>query len=174
MIVASERIRGQLNAVLARKQGNRTKAKRERHHGFSQPRARQPPKTKTKKVKQPSVRRQSSYYQESHHFAPVVEPRRAPSPKSVVITPQIKTLLTEEINKLDGDHVETVVDIIRMHNPDLVHESGEVELEIDQLNDNALRALYQFVSQIRGIVPEQTHGLHYNQRTFCHFETNSI
>lgn len=62
------------------------------------------------------------------------------------ITLEDKQFLTEQINNLEPQYLTDVVTIIQQNMPQLANtDSGEIELDIDTLDQNTLRKLYDFV-----------------------------
>ncbi|KAL1224075.1 Transcription factor GTE5 [Cardamine amara subsp. amara] len=57
-----------------------------------------------------------------------------------------KRRLSEELQDLPYDKLETVVQIIKKSNPELSQQDDEIELDIDSLDINTLWELYRFVT----------------------------
>ncbi|CAK7199918.1 transcription initiation at TATA-containing promoter protein [Sporothrix eucalyptigena] len=56
-----------------------------------------------------------------------------------------KAVVTDGINNLDGDKLEKAIDIIKRDTSQEESESGELELDIDQLSQDALGKLYELI-----------------------------
>ncbi|CAK7214683.1 transcription initiation at TATA-containing promoter protein [Sporothrix bragantina] len=56
-----------------------------------------------------------------------------------------KNVVTEGINNLDGQQLEKAIDIIKKDTSQEESESGELELDIDQLSQDALGKLYELI-----------------------------
>ncbi|AEE29637.1 unnamed protein product [Arabidopsis thaliana] len=62
------------------------------------------------------------------------------------LTLEEKRRLSEELQDLPYDKLETVVQIIKKSNPELSQKDDEIELDIDSLDINTLWELYRFVT----------------------------
>ncbi|KAG7592051.1 NET domain [Arabidopsis thaliana x Arabidopsis arenosa] len=62
------------------------------------------------------------------------------------LTLEEKRRLSEELQDLPYDKLETVVQIIKKSNPELSQQDDEIELDIDSLDINTLWELYRFVT----------------------------
>ncbi|KAL1906695.1 transcription initiation at TATA-containing promoter protein [Sporothrix stenoceras] len=56
-----------------------------------------------------------------------------------------KNVVTEGINNLDGNQLEKAIDIIKKDTSQEESETGELELDIDQLSQDALGKLYELI-----------------------------
>ncbi|CAK7236411.1 transcription initiation at TATA-containing promoter protein [Sporothrix curviconia] len=56
-----------------------------------------------------------------------------------------KSVVTDGINSLDGQQLEKAIDIIKKDTSQEESESGELELDIDQLSQDALGKLYELI-----------------------------
>ncbi|CAK7262550.1 transcription initiation at TATA-containing promoter protein [Sporothrix epigloea] len=56
-----------------------------------------------------------------------------------------KSVVTDGINNLDGNQLERAIDIIKKDTSQEESESGELELDIDQLSQDALGKLYELI-----------------------------
>ncbi|ERS97578.1 hypothetical protein HMPREF1624_05749 [Sporothrix schenckii ATCC 58251] len=56
-----------------------------------------------------------------------------------------KSVVTDGINNLDGNQLEKAIDIIKKDTSQEESESGELELDIDQLSQDALGKLYELI-----------------------------
>ncbi|CAK7264335.1 transcription initiation at TATA-containing promoter protein [Sporothrix epigloea] len=56
-----------------------------------------------------------------------------------------KSVVTDGINNLDGNQLERAIDIIKKDTRQEESESGELELDIDQLSQDALGKLYELI-----------------------------
>jgi hypothetical protein len=61
------------------------------------------------------------------------------------LTYEEKKILTNNINKLDGDHIAAVVDIIQSAMPSACSDGEEIEIPVDELDTFTLRKLQDFV-----------------------------
>ncbi|AET38749.1 chromatin-binding protein BDF1 Ecym_3256 [Eremothecium cymbalariae DBVPG len=76
-----------------------------------------------------------------------------------VVTYDMKRIISERIGDLPESKLERAVDIIKKSMPDIVGADGEVELDIDQLDDITILTLYntffrQFGAQTNGIAED--------------------
>lgn len=62
------------------------------------------------------------------------------------LTMEEKRRLSEELQDLPYDKLETVVQIIKKSNPELSQQDDEIELDIDSVDINTLWELYRFVT----------------------------
>ncbi|KAK4176199.1 hypothetical protein QBC36DRAFT_12761 [Triangularia setosa] len=81
----------------------------------------------------------------SHHAAGVVKkgPKRPPPKKK--ITEAEKAVITEHLSELDGIPLERAIDLIKRDTGQGENESGELELDIEQVSDEALVRLYDII-----------------------------
>ncbi|KAK4198093.1 hypothetical protein QBC40DRAFT_95996 [Triangularia verruculosa] len=80
-----------------------------------------------------------------HHAAQAVKkgPKRPPPKKK--ITEAEKAVVTEHLSELDGPPLERAIDLIKRDTGQGENESGELELDIEQVSDEALVKLYDII-----------------------------
>ena len=67
------------------------------------------------------------------------------APKARVLGQAEKNVVTEGINNLDGNQLERAIEIIKRDTSQEESEDGELELDIDQLSQDALGKLYDLI-----------------------------
>ncbi|KAK0736525.1 hypothetical protein B0T21DRAFT_411700 [Apiosordaria backusii] len=84
----------------------------------------------------------------SHHLAGAVKkgPKRPPPKKK--ITEAEKAVITEHLSELDGPPLERAIDLIKRDTGQGENESGELELDIESVSDEALVKLYDIIIKV--------------------------